>query len=884
VGFAGAVDHMKNGDLDKVTADDLARADETKADHLVARAEHHWLSYLRNERGKDPKAGLKADAEPVKRALADLDKAIALKSADALFLRGQIHEMTGKEAEAKADYQKGAEDFRTDEAQRVRFETALLVMDLTKKMAHLAPDMRPALVALLLVAFQAPPAGTPPPKEAGEAFWLAMNRARDNKLEEALKLLDEAAERHDRRRWLRPKKQQNPGSDPREEIFLRAVVELKKYLTLLARLKNPNYLAADAKDKIPEVEVLLSKASEEARAAQMKELIAKLAKDKPVAKLEELVKLLSDERKASGDKITTLEGTVADQKKAITELDGKVAKTEKDLDATKKSLEESAAQVKDLEAARAAALAVLKDIGDALELKFVDVKTSKDGLLKEVRGAKRAAGVSDPKGTIRRLESELAADRAKLKERWEPDQMMNFWLAILQGGRSSTDLENSALADVERILSDPASSEAQKGRALTIRGLVLRNRDRFAEAKPDLEKAKVALAATKGSWIKEASAALNEVVNPSGDLAGKAEALVSQGKQDEALKVLTRGLKTMSGNKGALYAQRALIGVESARAKGALSATDPVVVAARQDAANAAAAGSADGHYAAGRLAEELGQMDEAVRSYRAAVAATTAGDPTGSRFRAALARALLKSSSGVARPLPPARTGKAPGNPTKATRTALGRMLRGADFLGLMLTLMLQVVEGPEGAPGAREAQALAEEILALGDKAPFDAKAQALAIKGLHTRALEVYAKGLREKGLLAPAHANALAELIANIKETRGPDSLREPNPAEAERHYAAGVNHYFRRRYSEAERELLSAVENDSTDARYYYFLGLARLAQGKRTANEDFDQAARLERAGRPDRASVSKALERVQGNDREVLNGIRKRPIKETTP
>ena len=56
---------------------------------------------------------------------------------------------------------------------------------------------------------------------------------------------------------------------------------------------------------------------------------------------------------------------------------------------------------------------------------------------------------------------------------------------------------------------------------------------------------------------------------------------------------------------------------------------------------------------------------------------------------------------------------------------------------------------------------------------------------------------------------------------------------------------------------------------------------AALAQGKRDAYEDFDQAAGLERRGRPDRAAVSTALERVQGPMRRVLNNIRNRPVKE---
>jgi hypothetical protein len=91
----------------------------------------------------------------------------------------------------------------------------------------------------------------------------------------------------------------------------------------------------------------------------------------------------------------------------------------------------------------------------------------------------------------------------------------------------------------------------------------------------------------------------------------------------------------------------------------------------------------------------------------------------------------------------------------------------------------------------------------------------------------------------------------------------------------------MNFFASRRYREAEKEFLAAVQNDNGDARYYYFLGLSRLAQGKREAYEDFDEASRLERLGRPDRAQVSAALERVQGPMRRVLNSVRTRPVKE---
>ena len=216
-------------------------------------------------------------------------------------------------------------------------------------------------------------------------------------------------------------------------------------------------------------------------------------------------------------------------------------------------------------------------------------------------------------------------------------------------------------------------------------------------------------------------------------------------------------------------------------------------------------------------------------------------------------------------------------------TRAVAIRPLSMLDFTSLMLNLTLQAADLPMSGPAAREAEKLADEVLAMGDKAPFDVRAQALAVKGLYTRALRTYTTGLRDRGLLAPAYANALLELISEHPMLKRPDSLIVPEPAEGEKHYAAGVNYFFAHRYADAEKEFIAAVENDGSDARYYYYLGLSRLAQNKRDAYEDFDQAARLERLGRPGRGAVSASLERVQGSMRRVLNEIRTRPVKDQT-
>ncbi|HTU91954.1 MAG TPA: hypothetical protein VMF69_17865 [Gemmataceae bacterium] len=108
---------------------------------------------------------------------------------------------------------------------------------------------------------------------------------------------------------------------------------------------------------------------------------------------------------------------------------------------------------------------------------------------------------------------------------------------------------------------------------------------------------------------------------------------------------------------------------------------------------------------------------------------------------------------------------------------------------------------------------------------------------------------------------------------------PDSPRTLNPIEAEKHFAAGLNFYFDRDYANAEKEFLLTIENDSQDARFFYFLGLSRLAQNhRRDAFADFTQGVVLERLNRPSPAAVSESLERIQGPTRRLVNGFREMP------
>jgi hypothetical protein len=865
---------IRTGELDKVAEADLEKVEEAKADQLVARAHYHWLKYLLTERGKDPRAALKPDAEPVKKALADIEKALAANSpeagADALFLRAEIHEETGNAAAAKADYQAGAAKFAADPTQKLRFETALqlLEMDSSRKVGRAVPALPPGLAALVLLALQPPAGGGAAPQapampaEAGFAFWQAVQQARAGKYAEAIKLLDDARARHDQRRYLLPKKQQNPLSDPRERIFLSACDELKTYWGLLAGLSNPNYLAADLKGRNPRVDALLAKAGEAAAARAIKEVAAKLVKGKTVTSADDLVKQVEAERKAMETQLAGRDRAIADQKKEIANLGDKLKDAGVQLARAQDMLKATEANLRQSQAAGDAAVAALKEVAKEVSSDFTDVKTSKDALIREVRGTVKLAKSADPKGSVLRLERELAADRARLAERWEPAQMLPVWLPLLDRERGRKDLADRADRDAGRVLADPAAKPELKGQALLIQGLVLRNEEKFGDAVPVLRKAQEALKDSRGEALARCEAALKEAADPGSTVAARASELEAQGKGREAWQVIDRGLKEMPTNKGALLVQRCKLAFEAARSKGPLDASDPLVAAARDDAGAAVKEGLAEGHYCMGRLDEELGQLGDAEKDYRAALKAHGALDADGSRYRVALARVLLRQRAGA-----PPRAGVRGDRPFA---------LPGP--VGVLVSLTLQGV--PE-APASGEAEALADEVLSLGEKAPFAARAQALAIKGLHTRAVNVSVTGLRDSHQLAPEQANNLLALLNSHPALRRTETLTRADPVKAERHYSAGVNLFFGRSYAKAEKELLAAVENDSADARYYYFLGLARLAQGKQEAYDDFEQGARLEELNRPYRAAISAALERVQGRLRRVLNEVRAAPVVE---
>src|SRR5207248_4710688 len=106
-----------------------------------------------------------------------------------------------------------------------------------------------------------------------------------------------------------------------------------------------------------------------------------------------------------------------------------------DLVKTRDALKTAQAGLEQARAERDAGVSTLKEVGELVGSDFTDLKTSREGLLRDVRDTARMAKVVDPKGMIRDLQRDLEADRAKLAQRWEPAQMLGYWAAILDTNR-----------------------------------------------------------------------------------------------------------------------------------------------------------------------------------------------------------------------------------------------------------------------------------------------------------------------------------------------------------------------------------------------------------------------------------------------------------------
>jgi hypothetical protein len=391
---------------------------------------------------------------------------------------------------------------------------------------------------------------------------------------------------------------------------------------------------------------------------------------------------------------------------------------------------------------------------------------------------------------------------------------------------------------------------------------------------------KVKVAAKQAEWRMTAQRVLKDMEDPGAYVLPRAEELLAAGQLDAALGILNSGMQ-MFPKSGRVLALRSQVRLQLAqsKAKGRLTAADADVAEAVKDAQAAVATGAAaEGNYALGQIAEATRDWARAEQSYRAAVAAHPANDAPGSRYRVALARVLLqRRGAPVAPPQPNVQVGQ-----LAAPARQEQPLAKNADLLALIVLLTTGLQPGfDQPMPDVDEALKLADAAIKAGNNEGYLIRAQALARKGQWTLALQEYMKGLDllsrgGQARLKPEYLAGLNYLIQNHPAFKRPDSLNPPDVILGEKRFGEGLRYYNSHLYPYAEREFYEAVRYNDQDARYWYYLGLSRLLQGKQAeAAEDFRSGSLLERQNKPSPAAVSFSLERVQGPVRQTLNAYR---------
>jgi hypothetical protein len=841
---------VATGDLDKIVQgggfEEIVKSDSQQR---AARGRFRWLIYRRSAKE------MKADDKAVKDALEDLTEAINIdeNNAQARLDKGRIEEATGKRDDAKKTYTEGATRFKGKPEARM-FEAALDRLETHEVKAPDANTRLPALrgeallMAVVLLADPQPMADAGP-EEAGFDFWKAVKLAKGQKYDDALKALAEAKKNHDLRRKLNPNKAQNPTSDPDEEIFLRTCDELKAYWTMKDLLKKGGYddagKALAAAEKAKDAVEKITKLEEASKADAMK--IDDLKKD-----VETKTKDLKDAAALAEETKKKLEKVDKD----LTEAKDKLVKASQENEGLKKTNT-------DLSAALSG---VVKELVDA---EYLKPNAKADAITDGLKMALRIAKMVDPKGEMRKLSAEVTDAKSQLKERWTPQELLAYWRPLLEAN-TTPDTALAATKDANRVLADRNADAATKGRAETVLGLALRNQEKFDAAKTTLEKALPDLG--DNVWRVTAQTALKEVSDPAATFRTKAEALRDRGRDDEALALLDHALQLLP-NETRLLALRGQVYLDKADITARNAKDEKALRKARADADAAARAGSAEGHYLLGRIAEETGDLDGAATSYRAALAAHKDQDGIGARYRVALARVLSQPRQAGRKP-DEAKTSKAKPKTFAEEFAAADPAVRRA-FIVLMLTMFQ---DDRQLDPRQEEAQKLADAILAKPEGLPPDVIADALVIKGLYTQALKSYVEGLAKNGQLNAQQAKRLLNIIEKHPFLKRPETLVLQDPMAAEKFYFNGRSQFNKGCWADAERSFRSAIEQFNQDARYFYFLGLTRLAQNERDAYEYFRQGAKLERQNRPGPEAVDRDLERVQGEWRRGLNEARRDP------
>ena len=355
-----------------------------------------------------------ADDAELKKARADLESVVndadAAKTPEgekaairaALHL-GLTHEVAGDRAKAKAVYEDGAKKFpKAAEA----FQAALdrltaTAPDANKTSLRLTPAEAEQLASavVILLALDTPPAlPAEEPAEAGAAFWKAVNFAKSDKYDDAIKQIVEAKKAHEKRAKALAGRGLNPLSDPLEQIFPRSCDDLKSNWELRKSLyEHPGVGVALKKDLTKTLDALAGAEKRAVDAANLAADLKTMRDDLAVVLKSEKEKVAKAEKDLTGEKekVTTSD-------KALKAEKVKVVEFEKTEIAMKETYRKNEAAIR---------LEVVKQNEqiDGLKLKERNLKTTVDAIAKELQNGKLlpekfddAALVAATKSTVSR--------------------------------------------------------------------------------------------------------------------------------------------------------------------------------------------------------------------------------------------------------------------------------------------------------------------------------------------------------------------------------------------------------------------------------------------------------------------------------------------------
>src|ERR1700730_16344158 len=107
--------------------------------------------------------------------------------------------------------------------------------------------------------------------------------------------------------------------------------------------------------------------------------------------------------------------------------------------------------------------------------------------------------------------------------------MLTCWMPIVRDS-DRVDLAGDAIMDADRVLNDDRSTAADKARAHAVKGMALRDEEKYGEARAELAMSIKALPKDDAPWRDETETALTAASDPSAYLLARAETLHKAGR------------------------------------------------------------------------------------------------------------------------------------------------------------------------------------------------------------------------------------------------------------------------------------------------------------------------------------------------------------------